>query len=114
MRVGGNAYQAGDPVVTLAPSAHGQLVTSQRGGALAVDPEAGTLTVSMDDETTHTLGVEDSGPDRLARGYATRSTAAKVPPSTLPPVRWRWRPRAWLHRNEPGQGLFLCPCWRRR
>ena len=49
LHVGGNVYQAGDRVVTLAPSAHGQLVTSQRGRVIAVDPEPGTLTVSMDD-----------------------------------------------------------------
>ena len=66
-----NVYQAGDRVVTLAPSAHGQLVTSQRGEVMAVDPEAGTLTVSMDDGSTHTLGPEEIGPDRLAHGYAT-------------------------------------------
>ena len=69
--MGGNVYQAGDRVVTLAPSAHGQLVTSQRGEVTAVDPEPGTLTVSMDDGSTHTLGPEGIGPDRLAHGYAT-------------------------------------------
>ena len=71
LHVDGNVYQAGDRVVTLAPSAHGQLVTSQRGTVTAVDPEAGTLTVSMDDGSTHTLGREETGPDRLAHGYAT-------------------------------------------
>ncbi len=71
LHVGGNVYQAGDRVVTLAPSAHGQLVTSQRGEVTAVDPEPGTLTVSMDDGSTHTLGPEGIGPDRLAHGYAT-------------------------------------------
>ncbi len=71
LRVGGNVYQAGDRVVTLAPSAHGQLVTSQRGQVIAVDPGAGALTVSVDDGNTHTLGPEETGPDRLAHGYAT-------------------------------------------
>ena len=71
LRVGGNVYRAGDRVVTLAPSAQGRLVTSQRGSVVAVDPGAGRLTVSMDDGTTHTLGVEDTSPDRLAHGYAT-------------------------------------------
>ena len=71
LHVGGNVYQAGDPVVTLAPSAHGQLVTSQRGRVVSVDPEEGRLTVSMDDGSTHTLGWEETGPDRLAHGYAT-------------------------------------------
>ena len=71
LHVDGNVYQAGDRVVTLAPSAHGQLVTSQRGRVTAVDPEAGTLTVSIDDGGTHTLGRDETGPDRLAHGYAT-------------------------------------------
>ena len=71
LRVDSNVYQAGDQVVTLAPSAHGQLVTSQRGEVVSVDPEAGKLRVSMDDGSTHTLGPEETGPDRLAHGYAT-------------------------------------------
>ena len=72
LHVGGNVYQAGDRVVTLAPSAHGQLVTSQRGEVRAVDPEPGTLTVSMDDGSTqHPRHEEQIGPDRFAHGYAT-------------------------------------------
>jgi UvrD-like helicase C-terminal domain len=71
LRVGGNVYQAGDRVVTLAPSAHGQLVTSQRGRIVSVDPEEGRLTVRTDDGITHTLDREETGPDRLAHGYAT-------------------------------------------
>ncbi len=69
--VAGNTYQAGDRVVTLAPSAHGELVTSQRGQVTAVEPEARTLTVRTDDGLAHTLTVDDIGPDRLAHGYAT-------------------------------------------
>ena len=71
LHVGANVYQAGDRVVTLAPSAHGQLVNSQRGRIIALDPEAGTLTVSVDAGSTHTLGPEQIGPDRFAHGYAT-------------------------------------------
>ncbi len=67
----GNVYQAGDRIVTLAPSAGGHLVTSQRGQVTTVDPDAGTLTVAMDDGLIHTLGVDQIGPDRLALGYAT-------------------------------------------
>ena len=67
----GNVYQAGDRIVTLAPSAGGQLVTSQRGQVTAVDPDAGSLTVRMDDGRTHTLGPDQIGPDQLALGYAT-------------------------------------------
>ena len=68
LHAGANVYQAGDRVVTLAPSAHGKLVTSQRGEVVAVDPEAQILTVRMDDRSTHTLGPEETAPDRLAHG----------------------------------------------
>jgi hypothetical protein len=71
LRVDSNVYQAGDRVVTLAPSAQGKLVTSQRGQVTAVDPGAGTLTVRMDYGNTHTLGPDELGPDHLAHGYAT-------------------------------------------
>ncbi len=68
LHAGANVYQAGDRVVTLAPSAHGKPVTSQRGEVVAVDPEAQILTVRMDDRSTHTLGPEETAPDRLAHG----------------------------------------------
>jgi ATP-dependent exoDNAse (exonuclease V) alpha subunit len=71
LQVGGNTYQAGDRIVTLAPSAHGQLVTSHRGQVVGVDPDAGGLTVRTDDGRTHTLGADQIGPDKLALGYAT-------------------------------------------
>jgi len=69
--VGSTAYQAGDRVVTLAPSAGGRLVTSQRGEVTAVESETGTLVVRMDDGRTHTLGADQMSPDLLAHGYAT-------------------------------------------
>jgi len=56
LQVAGNTYQAGDRIVTLAPSAHVQLVTSQRGQVVGIDPDAGSLTVRMDDGRTHALG----------------------------------------------------------
>jgi hypothetical protein len=71
LAVGANLYQAGDLIVTLAPSAGGQLVTSQRGQVTAVDPEAASLWVRMDDGHIHTLGPGQTGPDHLALGYAT-------------------------------------------
>lgn len=71
LHVAGNAYQAGDRVVTLAPSAHGELVTSERGEVVAVDLEARTLTVKTDDGKTHNIEPEENGPNRLALGYAT-------------------------------------------
>jgi ATP-dependent exoDNAse (exonuclease V) alpha subunit len=71
LQVAGNTYQTGDRIVSLAPSANGQLVTSQRGRVAAVDPDAGSLTVRMDDGRTHALGADQIGPDKLALGYAT-------------------------------------------
>ena len=71
LQVAGGSYQAGDRIVTLAPSAHGQLVTSQRGQVVAVDPDAGRLTVRTDDGRTHALGPDQIGPDQLVLGYAT-------------------------------------------
>jgi conjugative relaxase-like TrwC/TraI family protein len=71
LAVGAHAYQAGDLIVTLAPSAGGQLVTSQRGQVTAVDPDAASLAVRMDDGQTHTLGPNQIGADQLALGYAT-------------------------------------------
>jgi hypothetical protein len=71
LHVAGYTYQAGDRVITLAPSAHGQLVTSQRGHVVGVDPDAGSLTVRMDDGLTHSLGPDQIGPDKFALAYAT-------------------------------------------
>ncbi len=71
LHVAGNTYQAGDRIVTLAPSAAGQLVTSQRGQVIAVDTDEVSLTVRMDDGHTHTLGPDQIGADKLAHGYAT-------------------------------------------
>jgi hypothetical protein len=38
---------------------------------VGVDPDAGSLTVRMDDGRTHALGPDQIGPDQLALGYAT-------------------------------------------
>jgi len=67
---GGAAYAAGDRIVTLAPGARGQLVTSERGSVVSVDVEARTLTALMDDDRTQHFGTEDLAGDRLAHGYA--------------------------------------------
>ncbi len=67
---GGATYATGDRIVTLAPGARGQLVTSERGSVLAVDPEARTLTAAMDDGRTQHFETEDLAGDRLAHGYA--------------------------------------------
>ncbi len=68
---GGNAYRAGDHVVTLAPGVNRTLVTSQRAVVTAVDPSRGTLTVRTDDGHHVQLGRNEAGSDSLGYGYAT-------------------------------------------
>jgi hypothetical protein len=68
---GGNAYRAGDWVVTLAPGAAGRLVTSQRAVVVAIDVSAETLTLCTDDGNHVRLGKEEAGSERLDYGYAT-------------------------------------------
>jgi hypothetical protein len=38
---------------------------------VGIDPDAGGMTVRMDDGRTHVLGPDQIGPDKLALGYAT-------------------------------------------
>jgi UvrD-like helicase C-terminal domain len=38
---------------------------------VGVDPDAGSVTVRMDDGRTHALGADQIGPEKLALGYAT-------------------------------------------
>jgi conjugative relaxase-like TrwC/TraI family protein len=78
---GGRSYADGDRVVILAPSADSELVTSERGQVIAVDPAAGTLVARMDDNRLQPFAPEDTTVDRLAHGYAVtvhRSQAATV------------------------------------
>jgi conjugative relaxase-like TrwC/TraI family protein len=67
---GGRRYAVGDPVVTLAPNPDGELVTSERGRVVAVDPRARALTLQTEEGRHVTL----TGPvlDRLHldHGYA--------------------------------------------
>jgi hypothetical protein len=67
---GPTAYAAGDRIVTLAPGARGQLVTSERGSVVSVDPKARTLVAAMDDGRMQDFAPEDIASDRLAHGYA--------------------------------------------
>jgi conjugative relaxase-like TrwC/TraI family protein len=67
---GGRRYAAGDLVVTLAPSADGRLVTSQRGQVIAVDPKAGIAILRADDGSVHQLVADELGADRLSHAYA--------------------------------------------
>ena len=78
---GGRHYSAGDLIVTLAPAAGGQVVTSARGVVESVDVRHRSLTVRMDDGRLETLVGQELGKDRLAHGYAItvhRSQASTV------------------------------------
>jgi hypothetical protein len=68
---GGNAYRAGDRVVTLAPGADGRLVTSQRAVIATVDSAEEELTLQTEDGEHVCLGKDEAGSDRLGYGYAT-------------------------------------------
>jgi hypothetical protein len=67
---GGRGYATGDLVVTLAPSADGKLVTSQRGQVIAVDPKVRSATLRMDDDSVRELAEVELGADRLSHAYA--------------------------------------------
>ena len=74
-------YAAGDRIVTLAPGAKGQLVTSETGTVTAVDPDAGTLVATMADGRSQPFGPDEVAADHLAHGYAVtvhRSQGATV------------------------------------
>jgi conjugative relaxase-like TrwC/TraI family protein len=77
----GRHYCAGDLIVTLAPAAGGQVVTSEHGVVESVDVQHRSLTVRMDDGRLQRLVEEELGKDRLAHGYAItvhRSQASTV------------------------------------
>jgi hypothetical protein len=68
---GGTTYAVGDRVVTLAPAAGGQVVTSETGTVVAVRAEAMALSIRMDDDNEICrLEGDEIGADRLALGYA--------------------------------------------
>lgn len=71
LKIDGQAFQTGDRIVTLAPGAGGQTVTSERGTVTHVDPAARSLAARMDDGRTQAFGPDDLGADHLALGYAT-------------------------------------------
>jgi conjugative relaxase-like TrwC/TraI family protein len=68
---GGNAYRAGDEVVTLASGRAGTFVTSERAVVEAVHPVEGTLDVRSSDGRKVRLTGEEAGADRLGHAYAT-------------------------------------------
>ena len=68
---GGTHFAAGDRIVTLAPLAHGQIVTSERGVVTAVGQDQEHLMVRLEDGRQHRLERDEIGADQLAHGYAT-------------------------------------------
>ena len=68
---GGARYAAGDRIVTLAPAAGGQVVTSERGVVRAVDLEHVRIAVEMEDGRRYWFEQEEIGACQLAHGYAT-------------------------------------------
>jgi ATP-dependent exoDNAse (exonuclease V) alpha subunit len=68
---GGTHFAAGDRIVTLAPLAHGQIVTSERGVVIAVGQDNEYLMVRLEDGRQHRLEREEIGAAQLAHGYAT-------------------------------------------
>ena len=67
---GGRCYRAGDRVVTLAPGAHGQIVTSERGTITSVNVGDGSMRARMDDGRLQQFPAEATGKDRMNHGYA--------------------------------------------
>ena len=68
---GGTHFAAGDRIVTLAPLAHGQIVTSERGVVIAVGQDNEHLMVRLEDGRQHRLEHDEIGAAQLAHGYAT-------------------------------------------
>jgi conjugative relaxase-like TrwC/TraI family protein len=78
---GGRRYQAGDRIVTLAPGARGEIVTSERGTIASVDVEDGSMRARMDDGRLQHFPKELTARDHMAHGYAItvhRSQGATV------------------------------------
>jgi ATP-dependent exoDNAse (exonuclease V) alpha subunit len=78
---GARHYRAGDRIVTLAPGANGQIVTSERGTVTAVNPDDRSLVARMDDDRHQHFTAEQTGKDKMNHGYAItvhRSQGATV------------------------------------
>jgi conjugative relaxase-like TrwC/TraI family protein len=81
LTVGGVGYRTGDRVVTLAPGAGGEIVTSECGTVLAIDLERRELTATMDDGRIQRFGPSEIDAAHLAHAYAItvhRSQGATV------------------------------------
>ncbi len=78
---GGRRYRAGDRIVTLAPGAKGQIVTSERGTITSVNTVDGSMRARMDDGRLQGFTADHTGKDRMNHGYAItvhRSQGATV------------------------------------
>ncbi|MDQ2827341.1 MAG: AAA family ATPase, partial [Actinomycetota bacterium] len=81
LTVGQVGYRAGDRIVTLAPGANGEIVTSETGTVLAVDVEHRELAATMADGRLQRFASDDLDAAHLAHGYAVtvhRSQGATV------------------------------------
>jgi len=68
--VGATGYRAGDRIVTLAPGARGEIVTSEQGTVAGVDVNRRELGATMDDGRFQRFADDDLDEDHLAHGYA--------------------------------------------
>jgi len=68
--VGTSGYRAADRIVTLAPGAGGEIVTSERGTVAGVDINRRELGATMDDGRFQRFAGDDLDGDHLAHGYA--------------------------------------------
>jgi conjugative relaxase-like TrwC/TraI family protein len=92
---GGRHYRLGDRIVTLAPAADGQVVSSERGEVVSVNPDRPAVIVRLDDGRFERLEGDELAKDRLAHGYAV--TVHRAQASTVDVA----------HRYEDGGGRAL-------
>jgi hypothetical protein len=81
LMIGETGFRAGDRIVTLAPGAGGEIVTSECGTVLAVDVVRRELAATMDDGRMQRFGPEELDAAHLAHAYAVtvhRSQGATV------------------------------------
>jgi ATP-dependent exoDNAse (exonuclease V) alpha subunit len=71
LEVDGRQFAVGERIVTLAPAADGQLVTSQRGTVTEVHIDEQSRVARVDDGRHHRFHVDDLGVGGVDYGYAT-------------------------------------------
>ena len=101
---GGAHYAAGDRIVTLAPAAGGQVVTSERGVVTAVDLEDVRIAIEMEDGRRYWFEQEEIG--RVPAGPWLRHHGASEPgghPRHRPCLRRRGWAGAGLCGHEQSQ-----------